>query len=666
MNESERFRPLTTEEIAVLVQRGCRTESGSWDGVHVTDGFDATRLYGVTFGGTVCVGDLGGTLSSQQGPPKASEIVNAHLIDCCLGDNVRIANVGVHLANYDIDGGVCIENVGVIEAHADAHFGNGVEVSVLNEGGGREVLLFRDLCSQFAHLLCLFRHRPKLRNALDQMARSAAQSAHGSRGRIGENTWIRSVGELVNVNVGSYAVINGATQLVNGTVLSEKPAPTMIGAGVVMEDFIIAEGSSVSDSALISATYIGQGCRVGRQFSAENCLMFANCEAFHGEGCSMLAGPYTVTHHKSSLLIAGMFSFFNAGSGANQSNHLYKLGPVHEGKVERGSKMGSFAYMMWPCRVGPFSVVLGKHTRPFDIADFPFSHIEATPDGQSSLIPGFNLTTVGVVRDGAKWPTRDRRKGSKKRDRITFDVFSPLTVGRMVRGFERLRQLQQTTDKSVEAVVVGGAQIKRVFLRTGQKYFRRGIRMYLADRVVARLEEKLADGLSLPDALKSHDRSVMSEEWIDLGGQLMPAARLTRLCQAVEEGQLSDVDAVQNELDRIDQLRTEDEWVWVQHYYRRFCEVDIGRADVDQLIAASDLLLETRTEFLRLVLVDAGKEFDDQSHTGFGTLGVATADEDFQAVRGVYESNSFVNEIHAEIDSLSTRIERVKQLIKSS
>ena len=41
-------------------------------------------------------------------------------------------------------------------------------------------------------------------------------------------------------------------------------------------------------------------------------------------------GPYTVSHHKSSLLIAGMFSFFNAGSGSNQSNHLFKSGAVHQ------------------------------------------------------------------------------------------------------------------------------------------------------------------------------------------------------------------------------------------------------------------------------------------------------------------------------------------------
>jgi hypothetical protein len=328
--------------------------------------------------------------------------------------------------------------------------------------------------------------------------------------------------------------------------------------------------------------------------------------------------------------------------------------------------MGSFAYMMWPCRVGPFSVVLGKHTRPFDISEFPFSHIEATPDGQSSLIPGFNLTTVGVVRDGAKWPARDRRQGTQKRDRITFDVFSPLTVGRMIRGFERLRQLQQTTDKSVDSLVVGGAQIKRVFLRTGQKYFRRGIRMYLAERVTARLEEKLTGAAtSLREAMQSSDEAVMSEDWVDLGGQLMPAQRLTDLCQAIEDGQVPDVAAFQRALDRIDRLRAEDEWVWVKHIYRRFCDVDIGEAVANDLVDAADLLLETRTEFLRLVLVDASKEFDDQSHIGFGVEGVESAEEDFAAVRGEYDANSFVTEIRGEIDSLGERVDDVKQLISS-
>ena len=75
----------------------------------------------------------------------------------------------------------------------------------------------------------------------------------------------------------------------------------------------------------------------------------------NGEACAIFAGPFTVSMHKSSLLIAGMYSFLNAGSGSNQSNHMYKLGPIHQGIVERGSKTTSDSYILWPARVGAFS-----------------------------------------------------------------------------------------------------------------------------------------------------------------------------------------------------------------------------------------------------------------------------------------------------------------------
>ena len=364
------------------------------------------------------------------------------------------------------------------------------------------------------------------------------------------------------MHVGPAAIVNGATSLVNGSILSCPEAPTLVGPGVQAESFIIAEGARVTGGALLAKTYVGQGSQVGRQFSAEGSLLFANCEAFHGEACSVFAGPYTVTHHKGTLLIAGLFSFYNAGSSTNQSNHMYKLGPVHEGRVERGSKTGSFSYMMWPCRVGPFCVVLGKHTRAFDTADFPFSHIEALPDGRCSLIPGFNLTTVGTVRDGAKWPTRDRRKGPVKRDRLSFDVFSPYTVGRMLRGMDILHDFQQKTDRSVTAVPIGGAEVKRVFLRTGLKFYRRGSLMYLTEKIVARLERVPAGGPGLVDrGHGSAPDAVFSAQWVDVGGQLMPSARLESLVEAVENGSIADLAAFFAQLDQIQAAYAEDEWV---------------------------------------------------------------------------------------------------------
>ena len=532
----------------------------------------------------------------------------------------------------------------------------------MNEGGGREVILFNDLDSQFAHLMCLHRYRPKLIERLVAFSQAEREKARSDRGRIDAGVRISNVAELRDVNVGSAAVVSGAASLVNGTVLSSPDAPTTIGAGVVAENFIVAESSQVGGGAILRSTFVGQGCQIGRQFSSEGSLFFANSEGFHGEACSILAGPYSVSHHKSTLLIAGLFSFYNAGSGTNQSNHMYKLGPVHEGKLERGCKTGSFSYLMWPCRVGPFSVVLGKHTRTFDTSDFPFSHLEASSDGRCRMVPGLNLATVGTVRDGAKWPARDRRKGSIRRDRISFDVFSPLTVGRMLRGSARLKELHEATDRAVDTVKLNGTDVLRVLLRTGQKFYRSGIERYLQEKVVRHVEEALNNGNGgLREALASSVDAVFSEEWVDIGGQMMPQARLEALCAAIESGEIADLTAMSRKLDKIHRAYAADEWVWVKWAYRLVFEIDLDAAGVAQISQATKSFQQAQGKFLRMVLNDASKEFEEVTRTGFGQDGVDRQDADFLAVRGDYESNKFVKQTQDEVDGLVERVERFQQ-----
>jgi hypothetical protein len=139
--------------------------------------------------------------------------------------------------------------------------------------------------------------------------------------------------------------------------------------------------------------------------------------------------------HKSSLLIAGMFSFLNAGSGSNQSNHMYKLGPIHQGIVERGSKTTSDSYILWPARVGPFSLVMGRHYHHSDTSDMPFSYLIEHKD-ETYLIPGVNLRSVGTIRDAQKWPKRDKRKDPIQLDKINYNLLSPYTIGKMMKGVE--------------------------------------------------------------------------------------------------------------------------------------------------------------------------------------------------------------------------------------
>ncbi|KPK76722.1 MAG: hypothetical protein AMJ79_05630 [Phycisphaerae bacterium SM23_30] len=665
MIKEKAYKTLTVNQRETLQALGCSAEN--WQRILVTEDFEPGCVRNAHFIGQVKIGRLTGKVRSGQGLEKPSGIYNATVANCTIGDKCRVANIVGQLANYDIGRGVCIENVTTMQTNRGATFGNGVEINVLNEAGGREIIIFNELSAQFAYIMCLHKYRPKLIEKLERIAQAYAQMVWSDRGRVGEGACIFSAMEIEDVNIGPYATVKGVSSLVNGTILSSQEAPTIVGSRVIARDFIIAESSTVVDGAVLRKVYVGQGCQIGSQFSAENSAFFANSEAFLGEACSVFAGPYTVSHHKSSLLIAGLFSFYNAGSGTNQSNHMYKLGPIHEGKLLRGTKTGSFSYMMWPCRTGPFSVVLGKHSSNFDVADYPFSHLDARADGKSIMIPGLHLTTVGTVRDEAKWPARDRRQGPHKRDIICFDVFSPYTVGKMIKANALLKKLQESTDKSVEEVTIGGAVVRRPILRTGQKFYRTGIHMYLLEKVFEKAEKVPQDAEGdLSRVFRVEGDAVFSREWLDIGGQLMPKQRLVDLEDAVERGEISTIEDFAGEIARIKKAYLQDEWIWVRRMYEETFEIDLEKATKEDVIEAARNLLEVKSKFLRLVTADARKEFSELSRYGFGQDGTPEdVEKDFYQVSGLYEENKFVREMRNNIEQLERRIEQLVQRLQA-
>ena len=134
-----------------------------------------------------------------------------------------------------------------------------------------------------------------------------------------------------------------------------------------------------------------------------------------------------------------MFSFFNAGSGSNQSNHLFKSGAVHQAVHLRGCKFASGAYIMSPAIEGAFTMVKGNHADHHDTAIFPYSYL-MEKEGRSHLLPGANLTSYGTVRDLEKWPARDRR--TVGRDVINFEEHNPCVTGAMLRAVDTLHMLR--------------------------------------------------------------------------------------------------------------------------------------------------------------------------------------------------------------------------------
>jgi hypothetical protein len=654
---------LTQAQIERLTAQGCTAED--WSNVSLDAAADLSRFRNAHFLGAVAVGPNAGHVTVD-GVELPCGIFDATLSDCSIGAHVRIARVGSVVARYVIEDGAVIQDVAALTADTGSAFGAGTALEPVNEGGGRVVRLFPELSAQSAYLQAFRAHSAELQRALATLVDGAVAAARRERGLVGAHAQVLHCGSLRNVLVGPHAVIRGPALLDEGTILSCAEHPTVVGEAVQARHFVIAEGASVTGGALLDKAFVGQACRLGKQFSAENSLFFANCEGFHGEAVSIFAGPYTVSHHKSTLLIAAAFSFYNAGSATNQSNHMYKLGPVHQGVFERGTKTGSSSYVLHETHVGPFSVIIGKHYTNIHTPDLPFAYIHEV-DGQSEIIPGMNLSSVGTVRDGEKWPKRDGRKAAVRRDRISFGVFTPFTVEKMRAGRAALLRLHETTPKEKTGVHYGGVTIKRLMLRKSAKFYAQAVTRYLNGRVLDRIEAAALAAGSWRDVQRAlGPTSALADPfaWMDVGGLLVPTERLCALEKEIVAGSVHSMQELDRRFAEIAGLAEVDEWAYVRAAFERehgHAPDAMSPEQARNVLAAYD---EAAGAMHAAILEDSKREFGAFARIGYG-LGMTEAERDaeFAAVRGSADTNAVVQKLVQEKAAMAERSQRLKELL---
>lgn len=649
------FRSLTKEEIQALEANGC---SGNWPGVTVAEGFDPSRVRNVVFSGEVSIDAASGSFYLPCGIERRRGISNVTLHNVSVGKDVYINSVANYIANYEIADGAIIENVDRLEGTLKSTFGIGTEVSVLNETGGREVPIYECMSAHTAYLIAMYRNRREMVERLVTMIKVHAGSLYGRRGRVGAGAHVVNTGEITDVMIGDYAVVDGATRLADGTITSSKSDPVKVGRDVIAEGFVFAAGACVDDGAVIHHCFIGQATHLTHLFSAHDSLFFANCACENGEAAAIFAGPYTVTMHKSSLLIAGMFSFLNAGSGSNQSNHMYKLGPIHQGVVERGSKTTSDSYILWPAKIGAFSLVMGRHVNHPDSSRLPFSYLIENR-GESFLVPGINIRSVGTIRDAQKWPRRDKRKSGHLLDSINFNLLSPYTAGKMLDGIGLLDQLERTAGLTAERFSFQTMTIEAHALRKGRKLYGMALDKFMGNTVISRLGlTPVVDEDDLSRRLKP-TAAAGAGQWVDVCGLFAPKSEVDAICDAITAGDIATIEELEHHWRDLHAQYYDMEWTWVadimESWYGKPVE-DITADDVRKIIGR---WLESVTSLNDMLLEDARKEYSLKSRTGFGIDDpAASADDDFTSVRGSYDADPFVamvKEHTAKKTALATR-----------
>lgn len=641
------YRQLTIEEQVQLQQQGCI--ASDWQAVEVVEDFLVDYVQNVAFSGKVQLGRFERKFVQPGGFEVHSGVYCARLHNVTIGNDCYIDRIHNYIANYEIGNEVFIENTNLIVVDGETSFGNGVRVPVMNESGGREVPIYDNLSAHLAYILTLYRHDKKLIGALEELIGGYVEKQKSTIGKIGNNVRIINCGTIKNVRIGDYATLSGVSKLKNGSINSNCYAPIHIGSGVKCNDFILCSGVDITDSTLVSRCFVGQGTVMGKHYSALDSLFFSNCQGFHGEATAIFAGPYTVSHHKSSLLIAGMYSFLNAGSGSNQSNHMYKLGPIHQGMAERGAKTTSDSYLLWPARIGAFTLVMGRHTKHSDTSELPFSYLIENAT-ESYLVPGVNLRSVGTIRDAQKWPKRDNRKDIEKIDQINFNLLSPYTIQKMYRAVVLLKGIQQMAGANNEVYSYQNCKIKNTSLLKGVELYEMAIMKFLGNSLISRIgKEPIKTVEELRDRLVPM-HTIGGGEWLDVSGLIAPQSEIDGLVKDIVAGSLSLKD-IEQQFAVMHKNYYDYEWTWAYDKLLKYWNKLIEEVTIDDLVVLIEAWKKAVVTLDRLLYSDAKKEFDLNSKTGFGADGDESVKmRDFESVRGSFEENPFVKECLQHIE----------------
>ena len=456
------MRKLTKHETDLLMANGCQAED--WENVWVSEPFEANRVQNVKFYGRVCLGSNAGTIEVVDGFEKPCGVRNVTLRNVVVGDDSLIEDTTL-VANTVKEGEELI-------------------IPVLNEAGDGNVMLYSGLSSQLAALQIRYAGDAQLVQTLQNLIKKS-EGYDAQCSFIGHHTCISGAGKIVNSHVGNYCYV---------------------GENVILEGCFVGESTTITNG-----------------FTAEHSLFFANTYMANGEACAAFCGPFSASHHKGSLLIGVDVSFYNAGSATNFSNHAYKMGPLHYGTLQRGTKTASGAHILLPAQVGPYSMCMGKIQSHPDTRQMPFSYLIASGE-DTMLIPARGLLTVGLFRDVEKWPKRDKRPADDRVSHISHQWLSPYTLQAVRKGKAELEALLQGHTES-DTYRYNGCRIRRHSLLTGIKIYDLALRLV--------------------------ENPAPEEEWSDLGGMLLPKSTELKLVEDIKSGRISSLKEVYAQLDAI-------------------------------------------------------------------------------------------------------------------
>ena len=582
-NAAIQYRGLNAFEIEVLVRNN--NTSDNWNHILVTAQFDPQLVKNCSFFGLVRIGKLEPLSLEFHNLSLPVGLYHSTIISCDFGDNVCIHNLN-YLSHFVIGNEVMIANVNELATTPTAKFGNGILkegeqesqriwLEICNENGGRKVLSFDGMLPADAYLWSKYRHDQQLMQAFQQFTEKKFDAARGHYGYIGDRTVIKNCKMIKDVLVGSDAYIKGANKIKNVTINSNEHASTQIGEGCELVNGIIGVGCRIFYGVkavrffMASHSQLKYGARLINSYLGNNATISC-CEVLNS-----LIYPFHEQHHNNSFLCASlMMGQSNVAAGATIGSNHNSRGADGELIAGRGFWPGLCVSLKHNSRFASFTL-LAKGDFPFEMnIPLPFSLVINDPtSNELRIIPAYWFRYNFYALQRNEWKYKDRDARINKELFLEYRSLAPdsvneifdsirllsLFVGKAyyrekghklpadegcIKMGEKLLSKEDPIVSKLEVLAEGFENSRRkvVILRAAEAYasYCQMVKYYALDKIVGALEQQ-DDPIG---SLNTWSTQAKREEWVNLGGQLLPRSSHDDLLNRIRNGKIKSWDSV--------------------------------------------------------------------------------------------------------------------------
>jgi len=673
------WRKLNFEEIELLKKN--RNHCSNWDNFLVSDPFEPLLIHDSYFFGLVRIGSLQNVYLKHHDFSIPAGIRNSTIISCDIGDDTAIQNCAF-ISNYIIGNNCILSEVNELQTTNHSKFGNGaikdgedeavrVWIDVMNEAGGRSILPFESMIAADAYLWAAYRDDTALTEKLAEITQKQYGGVRGNYGIIGNSAVLKSCSIIKDTAIGECAYIKGVNKLKNITILSSAEEPTQIGEGVEMVNGIVGYACNVFYGSKAVRFVMGRNSNLKYGARLIHSVLGDNSTVSCCEILNNLIFPVHEQHHNNSFLIASLIQGMSnmAAAATIGSNHNSRANDG-EIKAKRGFWPG-LAVSLKHSSVFASFVIIAKGEYPAELnIPLPFSLVNNNVyKNRLEVMPAYFWMHNLYALERNSWKTKNRDKRKIKIQRIESDYLAPDTAEEIINALSFLEGWLHESGLSASDISnLDKNSVRKIYCsqfensKRGQVImkpfdaiaaYHQMLRYYSVKTIAAFMDSRpemnyqdMSDLLSVNDRVK---------DWVNAGGQIVPAFRVDKLRKEIGEGKYRKWEEIHKVYDSWDEEYELDK---SRHAWAvlKFLHETNTPPEAAAFVKELDAVLEIRRWIETQIYESRAKDYQNQFK-----MNTFRNQEEMEQVLGKPKENPFICLIQREGEVFNDLFDRVKK-----